>query len=126
MNRTRTLLTLVTLLLLSAVPLFAQVATPSNHFAWSEVGQAAPAAQVATYNLYVDGSAFGTPLLSVTCTANLLTPANADCLAPIPAMTLGLHVVTLTQVITGAESPKSSSLSFTFVIVVTPTSLSVK
>lgn len=112
-------------LLCSAAPLYAQTATPQNKFQWTEAGQTVPIAGGATYNLY-DGSN-PTPLVltGVTCVAGTPT-TDANCTGSIPALTLGVHTVTLSQVISGAESGKSSVLSFTFVIVVTPTNLIVK
>lgn len=119
----KSLFVLVALLL--AAPAFAQTATPQNKFQWTEAGQTVPIASGATYNLY-DGSN-PTPLVlaAVTCVAG--TPAtDAVCTANIPALTLGVHTVTLSQVISGAESGKSAVLNFTFVIVVTPTNFIVK
>lgn len=124
MRPMKTLLLALALLLMTA-PVYAQTATPQNKFQWTETGQAAPIAAAATYNLY-DGSN-PTPLVltTVTCVAGAPT-TDAVCTATIPALTLGVHTVTLSQVISGAESGKSTGLSFTFVIVVTPGNLMVK
>lgn len=101
----------------------AQVATPINHFGWTEVGQAPAVAGPATYNLYVDATPAPIVLTGVVCVA---AGADSACTANIPALTVGPHTVTLTQAITGAESGKSSPVSFTFVIVVTPTGFTLK
>lgn len=103
----------------------AQVATPINHFGWTEVGQTPAVANGATYNVYVDAATVPVALTGVTCVVG--TPVtDAACTSNIPALTVGLHVVTLAQNIQGAESGKSTSISFTFVIVVTPTGLILK
>lgn len=113
------------LLLLIAAPVFAQTATPQNKFQWTEAGQAFASAGAATYNLYDGASTTPIVLTGVVCVASVPV-TDASCSANIPALTLGLHTVTLTQVISGAESAKSAALSFTFVIVVTPTNFIVK
>lgn len=111
--------------LLMAANASAQTATPQNKFQWTEVGQTTAIAGGASYNLYDGTNPTPIILTGVTCIAG--TPAtDANCTGNIPALTLGVHTVTLTQVISGAESNKSSVLSFTFVIVVTPTNFIVK
>jgi hypothetical protein len=115
----------VLLALLMAQNVAAQTATPQNKFQWTEVGQSVAIAGGATYNLY-DGTN-PTPLVLTGLICGIGSPiTDAVCTANIPALTLGVHTVTLTQVISGAESSKSAGLSFTFVIVVTPTSFIVK
>lgn len=101
----------------------AQVATPINHFGWTQVGQTVAVASPATYNLYVDAATTPVPLTGVTCVA---AGSDAACTSNIPALTVGAHTVTLAQNIQGAESGKSASLSFTFVVVVTPSGLVLK
>lgn len=120
----KTLLTIVALLLLST-PAFAQTATPQNKFQWTEAGQTVAIAGGAAYNLYDGTNPTPLVLTAVTCIAGAPT-TDAVCTGNIPALTLGVHTVTLSQVISGAESGKSSVLSFTFVIVVTPTNFIVK
>ena len=100
----------------------AQTATPQNHFGWTETGQTPAAATAATYKLYEGTTPLGT-LTNVTCVAS---GADADCTGDIPALIQGTHTVTLTQNSQGAESPKSNAVSFTFVIVIVPTSFRVK
>lgn len=80
------------------------------------LGHAVPAsAQVAT----------PIPLTGVVCVAGNPT-TGSDCTSNIPALTVGQHTVTVTQVIISAESGKSNTLSFTMVIVVTPSGLVLK
>lgn len=118
-------LSALTIALLMAVSASAQTATPQNKFQWTEVGQTVAIAGGATYNLYDGTNPTPIVLTGVTCVAG--TPAtDATCTGNIPALTLGVHTVTLTEVISGAESAKSAVLSFTFVIVVTPTNFIVK
>lgn len=109
----------------------AQVATPISHLGWTEVGQTAAVATTSgvSYLLYDNSATVGTPVTSVTCVAG--TPStNADCTSSIPPLTVGIHVITLTQQVTvaagTAESAKSSPLSFTMVIVVTPSGVVLK
>lgn len=124
MRSMKPLLTLVALLLFAS-PVFAQTATPQNKFQWTEAGQTTAIASGATYNLYDGTNPTPIVLTGVTCVAGAPT-TDANCTGNIPALTLCVHTVTLSQVISGAESGKSSVLSFTFVIVVTPTNFIVK
>jgi hypothetical protein len=117
---------LVALALLAiALPAPAQTtATPSNKYAWTQPGQAAAVAQAATYDHYLDGATSTTVTLAgVACAPNTTTPANADCTASIPALTLGSHTTAISQVISGAESAKSNVITFQFVVVVQPQGL---
>lgn len=108
-----------------AVPASAQVATPVNHLGWTEVAQVPAVAGAASYNLYVDAVVAPLPLTGVVCVAGNPT-TGSDCTSNIPALTVGQHTVTVTQVIISAESGKSNTLSFTMVIVVTPSGLVLK
>lgn len=109
----------------------AQVATPLQHFGFTEVGQTVAQAAGAgvSYNLYDNSSTTPIPLTGLACVAATV-PANSDCTTSIPALTTGIHVVTVTQQVTvtagPAESGKSNVLSFTMVLVVTPSGLIVK
>lgn len=108
-----------------APPIAAQtVATPASVYQWTEANMAAATAQSATYKHYDPATGTtSTTLTGVTCTANATVPANADCQAPIPALTLGNHTVAISQVISTAESTKSNTVTFQFVVVVQPTNL---
>lgn len=110
----------LTLLLLTSSVAKAQTATSGDKFGFDEVGQTLTVANGASYKLYLDGSTTGVTGLSLACTvvSNLVS-----CSVSIPALTVGAHTVTISQVINTAESAKSSPLSFTFVVVVTPTNL---
>lgn len=96
----------------------AQTADPSKRLGWYQPGQTPAIAQAATYNVYDGASTTPIVLAGVVCTA--ATP-NTACDAAFPALTPGAHVLTMTQVISGAESAKSvSPLSISFVVVVVP------
>ena len=100
----------------------AQAATPTSKLAWDQIGQSVVTAQAASYNVYIDT---GTPVLvvGVACVTGAPT-TNATCTATFPAMSPGAHTLTLTQLIGGAESPKSTpALAVVFVVVVTPTAV---
>lgn len=119
----RRLLLSALLLVLVATRVAAQATTPNNHLGWTQTGQTAAVASGATYNYYADGVT--TPngqLTGVTCTT---AGADASCTSNIPALSVGAHTIAITQVISGAESAKSNVLSFTLVVVVTPSQLKV-
>lgn len=101
----------------------AQTATPASKLAWDEAGESPAIAQAAIYNLYVDGAGVAVNLTSVVCVVQTTNAANATCMAPFPPMTVGTHILTLSQVTNSVESPKSTPLSVTFVVVITPTGL---
>ena len=98
------------------------VATPNNHLSWSQVGQTPATAGAAVYNGYLDAITTGTPVGGVACVAGVPATDSA-CTSNLPVLTVGQHTLTLTQVISGAESSKSNSITFTFVVVVQPTTL---
>lgn len=99
-------------------------ATPANHLQWDEVAQTAAIAGTASYPAFVDGATTGVPLLNVTCVTG--SPATtATCTANFPALVPGVHTITVMQTLSGVSSPQSTSLAFTFVVVVTPTGLRV-
>lgn len=117
----RRILGLACCILLMASASYAQAATPASKLAFDEVGQTVAVASAATYTAFVDGATTGT-VLTVTCVAG--TPATTTtCTAPLLALTPGTHTVTVTQTISGAVSPPSTPLSFTYVVVVTPTNV---
>lgn len=114
---------LVTCLCLVASSVRAQtVATPNNKLAWTEVGQAAATAGAAVYNSYLDAATVVVPVSGVICVA-AVPATDASCTSSLPVLTLGQHTLTLSQVISGAESAKSASITFTFVVVIQPTSV---
>jgi hypothetical protein len=115
---------LLALIVVSWQPASAQVATTGNKLGFTEVGMTVAIANSATYKIYVDGAATGAATTGLTCAAG--SPAtNADCSVNLPALTVGTHTVTLTQVISAAESAKPTPFSFSFVVVVTPTGLQI-
>lgn len=112
------------LLLLCSAVAFAQAASPTSHVGWDINGQAVAVASAATYNGYVDALPV-VALTGVSCVTSVSpAPSGSTCTANWPPMTAGAHTITITQVIAGAESSKSTPpLSFTFTIVVTPTNV---
>jgi hypothetical protein len=102
---------------LTAASASAQTATPGKSLQWDTLGVTGSVAATSGYNMYVDASA-SVALSGFTC---LSAPVGATCTVPFPSMTPGAHVLTLTMVVAGAESPKSVPLNFTFILVVTPT-----
>lgn len=119
---------LVSLLVLTfAASVSAQSANSANKLRWDELAQAPAVATSASYNPYADGSATaGGALASVTCVAAVapLNPASdSTCTANFPAFTPGNHTLAITQVLSGAESTKSNTLTFQFVVAVVPTQL---
>lgn len=102
----------------------AQVATQNNKLGWTQVGQTAVVANGFTYNYYIDASTTATLATGVLCVTG--TPiANSDCSANFPALTLGMHTIQMTQASGVAESLKSTSFSFTFVVLITPTGIKI-
>lgn len=102
----------------------AQTVTPLSHFGWTEPGQDLALAQSATYHAYDGTATTGVPVTSVTCVVNAGSP-DPFCTSNLPALQPGAHTVTLTQIIGGAESPRSNALSFQLVVVVQPTGLKI-
>lgn len=110
----------VLFVLLFAAPVMAQVANPASKLGWDQVGQTVVSASAATYNIYVD-SAAPVPLLNFSCSSSGGATGPTTCVAPFPALTPGVHNLTLTQVIGAQESAKSTPvLAITFVVVVSP------
>jgi hypothetical protein len=114
-------LVLFSLLLVPATAHAQSNVATGNKLGWTQTAQAPAIANSFTYNLYVDALT-GQAVTGVTCVANA---ANSDCTGNVPAMTLGLHTLTLTQASGSAESSKSSPLSVTFVVLVTPSGLKI-
>lgn len=115
----KTILLILAAILLTAVTASAQVtAAPGQHLGF-DVTQSVGVATSFGYNIYVDNAA-PVPATSLVCTP---ITTGATCSVDIPAMTAGLHVVTMTQTGAGLESAKSAALSFQFVVIVTPGNL---
>ena len=113
-------LLLILLALPSVVRAQPVTVTPgTSHVGWDEPGQTLPIATGSTYNAYVDALP-PVVVAGVTCTAN--AAGLVTCVGNWPAMTPGAHTVTVTQV-NGGESLKSSGLSITFSVTVTPTNV---
>lgn len=109
------------LLVLGGIVSFAQgVAGPASKLSWDELGEVPTVANSSNYNIYVDGSGTAINVSSANCIQGP-TVADSTCTIPFPAMTPGSHVLTMTQVSGGAESNKSTPVSLTFRVLVTPT-----
>lgn len=113
---------LALIIVISASSAFAQTATPSSRLAWDQIGQPPAAANGFTYTAYVDGATAGISLVGAVCN-NGPTASDATCVVSLPPLVAGAHTVSVTQSLGGAESAKSVALSFTVVIVVTPTNV---
>ena len=109
-------------LLLVSMPAVAQTATPLSKLAFDEVGQTVATASGATYTGLIDGSTTATPLTGIVCTATA-NPTGATCTSALPPLTPGTHTITITQTIGGASSAASAPLSFSLIVVVTPTNV---
>lgn len=117
---------LIQVLVLILIPtiLYAQTATSANKIGFKEVGQSVAIAGSgsATYNIYIDNSTTPTPATNLSCVASTPT-TDTDCSIAFPALTLGNHTITLTQVFGTTESTKSSPLAFQFLVAVTPSGI---
>lgn len=91
----------------------AQTGTPTSRLAWDQGAPDLATAQAYAYTYYADGATTGTALTGVTCTG---TAAPFTCSAAFPAFTPGNHTLTLTAKNVAGEGPKSSPLSFVFVV----------
>ena len=108
---------------LSAPPAHAQ-ATTASQLVWNQVAVDEGTAANYTYTYDPDGAATGTVLAPVACNTDGVTIA---CSAPMPAFTPGAHALTLTASNAAGESPHSTPISFTFVVVPdAPTSLRIQ
>ena len=120
------IIALLSAFVLMALTAHAQTpADPSKRLGWDVPGQAVTVAQASGYNLYIDAATTPVGLQSVSCASGGGSGPAVTCTAPIPAMTPGTHLITLTQTSGTAESAKSTGLSITFVVVVTPQGLRV-
>lgn len=105
-------------------PAFAQSpAVQTSQVAWTQDATSTELPQL-TFASFVDGAR--TPLASFNCVASA-TVGKADCSAPVPAMTPGLHAVELIAIrtIPGTppvvlESAKSAPLQILLVIAPAP------
>lgn len=102
----------LTLLTLSAVPSFAQTATPLSKFAWDQGGADAATAQAYTYKYYMDGATLGVAFTGVTCSGS----TTVICLVPILPLTPGAHNVRITAENIAGVSSFSNTLQFNLVI----------
>lgn len=101
----------------------AQSATPLSSLVFDQIAPDLMTANSYTYKYYPDGSITGMNL-TVNCTGNA---SPFTCTSPMPAFTPGVHSLTVTAANEAGESPKSSSISFTFVIIpLAPTNLRIQ
>lgn len=118
---------LALVLLLIATLASAQTANGANHLRWDELAQSVATANSATFPVYKDGATTSTGIVaSVVCAASVapLNPAtDATCDGNFPAFTPGSHTLAITELLSGAESAKSNTITFQFVVSVVPTQL---
>ena len=81
---------------------------------WDQAAVSPQALRAHTFNLYVD-DVFAT-FIDLQCTETTRTRAGWQCSGGLPSMSPGRHVLTVTSVLNGAESPRSTS----FVVEVPP------
>lgn len=80
-----------------------------GRLAWNQMADPS-ALQALSFKLYVDGAA--STLTNVSC-GDTLTPAGYECSGTLPSFSSGRHVLQLTSVINGVESPRSAPLTIT-------------
>lgn len=85
----------------------------TNKIGWDQVSPSLTEAQGYTYRYYPDNATVGIALTNVICIG---TVSPFQCEAPFPAFAPGSHTLTLTAGNLAGESPKSTSLNFTFII----------
>lgn len=106
-------------LMLWPIPAYAQTqAVGTETLAWDQAGDALATVQSHTY-LWADGTAAPTPLAGVTCAG---TASPYRCSARLPALTTGLHALTLAAraVINGQTLTSTPSAPLSLLIVAVP------
>lgn len=101
-------------LLMAGASLLAQSAGALNKLVWDQGGADLASVQAYAYKYYPDGATTGTPLASVICTG---TASPFTCQVNLPAFTTGPHSLQITASNLAGESPKSATVSFTFVVI---------
>ena len=79
---------------------------PGARLGWDQLAASFEALRAHTFNLYVDGNVAG--LIDPQCTERP-TSRGYSCSGALPSMPPGRHVLTVTSVLNGAESPPSAS-----------------
>jgi hypothetical protein len=101
----------------------AQNATPLSSLVFDQIAPDLNTANSYIYKYYPDESTTGMNL-TVNCTG---TASPFTCTSPMPAFTPGMHSLTITAANVAGESPKSSPINFTFVIIPSsPTNLRIQ
>jgi hypothetical protein len=104
-------------------------ALPADQIGWNQSASSLQDAQSYEYRLYVDGGSAGV-VLNAICAGT--PPAGITCGAPLPALVIGPHSVTMTASLVlpdgrRAESATSVPLAFTIVAIpATPTALRIE
>jgi hypothetical protein len=96
-------------------------ALPSSQLGWDMAAVTKAVADLHSYSLSVDGGAY-TPLASVVCSAG----SPVTCRAPLPAMTVGPHVLLVRSRLGGVDSPSAAPLDIVVVVVVSPSNVRIE
>lgn len=116
-------LILSVLFLLVSTAAFAQTnATPASQLLWDYPNTTQAAAAAFGEKYYVDAVATGVALTGKSCVV-VAPSTTATCSAAFPALAPGAHTLAVSSTSNGLESAKSNSVSFTFVVLVTPANL---
>lgn len=82
----------------------------NERIAWTQVAASAFDLRSHSYRIYVDNE--GAPLGGVQCSETTILDGYS-CTAPLPALSIGPHVLALSSIRNGIESPRSAPLSVT-------------
>jgi len=91
---------------------------------WEQPGQTVVQAIAGVYRMFVDAATTGVVIASRTCA---VVGIVTTCEAPLPALTPGVHTLSITYTPAGGTAtPKSNVVSVTTIVVLTPASLGLK
>ena len=79
----------------------------AQRLGWDQPAASLEALRAHTFNLYVDGNV--ATFVDPQCTETLAPHVDTQCSGALPSMPPGRHVLTVTSVLNGAESPPSAS-----------------
>jgi len=98
--------------------------TGLSKIGWTQPGQTPAQATAGVTTLYIDSTA-GVTVKGVACTT---TSGLTTCTAPLPALTPGVHIMSITYrtSMSTPESPKSNEISVTTATVLTPASFGLR
>lgn len=108
----KTFLTLV-FLIISTLTYAQNIVTSSAKITWDQDAATLVEAQKYLYKYYLDNSNIGMVMVRVSCIGTI---SPYQCQVAIPAFTYNTHTLSLTANSSVGESPKSSSVTFTFAL----------